>query len=31
MAMLTKEEIIEALGRLGELAKQQGNQIELLL
>ena len=31
MAILTKEEIIEALERLGELAKQQGNQIELLL
>lgn len=31
MALLTKQEIIEALKRLGDLAQQQGYSIELLL
>ncbi|GIK43492.1 MAG: hypothetical protein BroJett011_73250 [Chloroflexota bacterium] len=31
MAILTKEEIIEALKRLGELAEQEASPIELLL
>ena len=31
MAILTKQEIIHALERLGELAQQQGYSIELLL
>jgi hypothetical protein len=31
MATLTREEIIQALERLGELAHQQGYSIELLL
>ncbi len=31
MAILTKEEIVQALERLGELAQQQGDSIELVL
>lgn len=31
MALLTKQEIIQALERLGDLAQQQGHSVELLL
>ena len=31
MALLTKQDIIEALQRLGELAQTQGHTIELLV